>query len=420
MIPPMVVYKAQHVYEGWTTGGPRGTVYDCTPTGWFDGRTFTRWFLLAFLPAVQQLEGRKVLLGDNLASHFTPEVIRAVRQNDIYFCALPPNATHLMQPLDVSVFGPMKRQWRNILAEWRTETRKKGCFPKEIFPSLMQRLTVAMEPTLADNLKSGFRTSGLHPIDREQVLKKLPSAPVNRERAVGILNAGLIDILERNRGADDQPQRRRGRKVVPGRRLVVDATTGPVASTSTAPVSVASTSTAPISVASTPTAPVTVAYARPVASTPTAPVTVAYARPVASTPPAPVTVAYARPVASTPPAPVTVAYARPVASTLTTLVAVPFERPVASTPTASVSIAPVSAAYSSPVASSSNAYVAPTRASKRAKVTVESADICAIGKDWNSPDPYAESEDAWVGCDTCGRWFHAYCCADENDPCTFC
>ena len=157
MIPPMVVYKAQHVYEGWTTGGPHGTVYDCTPSGWFDGRTFTRWFLLAFLPAVQQLEGRKVLLGDNLASHFTPEVIRAARQNDIYFCALPPNATHLMQPLDVSVFGPMKRQWRNILAEWRTETRKKGCFPKEIFPSLMQRLTVAMEPTLADNLKSGFR-----------------------------------------------------------------------------------------------------------------------------------------------------------------------------------------------------------------------------------------------------------------------
>ena len=56
MIPPMVVYKAQHVYEGWTMGGPRGTVYDCTPSGWFDGRTFTRWFLLAFLPAAERQE----------------------------------------------------------------------------------------------------------------------------------------------------------------------------------------------------------------------------------------------------------------------------------------------------------------------------------------------------------------------------
>ena len=48
---------------------------------------------------MQQLEGTKVLLGDNLASHFTAKVIRAVQQNDVYFCALPPNATHLMQPL---------------------------------------------------------------------------------------------------------------------------------------------------------------------------------------------------------------------------------------------------------------------------------------------------------------------------------
>ena len=93
---------------------------------------------------------------------------------------------------------------------WRTEMKKKGCFPMEIFPSVMHRLTVAIEPTLPDNLKSGFRTSwlhpvdrksgfrasGLHPVDREQVLKKLSFTPMNRKRAVGILNAGL----QRNRG----------------------------------------------------------------------------------------------------------------------------------------------------------------------------------------------------------------------------
>ena len=46
---------------------------------------------------------------------------------------------------------------------------------------------------------------------------------MNREKAVGILNAGLIDILERNRGADDQ--RRCGRKVVTGRSLMEDTAT---------------------------------------------------------------------------------------------------------------------------------------------------------------------------------------------------
>ena len=53
---------------------------------------------------------------------------------------------------------------------------------------------------------------------------------MNREKAIGILNVGLIDILERNRGTDDKHQR--GRKVVTGRRMVEDtATADPVQST---------------------------------------------------------------------------------------------------------------------------------------------------------------------------------------------
>ena len=180
----------------------------------------------------------------------------------------------------------MKRQWRNILAEWRTEMKKKGCFPKEIFPTLMQRLTVAIEPTLTDKLKSGFRTSGLHAVNRE-VLKKLPSAPVNRERESWYPERRA----DRHPGLIEELWCRRGRNVMPRRRLVEDATTGPVASTSTATVSVPNARL----VASTSL----IAYASPVSSTSTAPVSVAYASPMASTSTSPVSVAYASPVAST-------------------------------------------------------------------------------------------------------------------------
>ena len=45
-----------------------------------------------------------MLLGDNLASHFNLEVIKIAEQNDVYFAMLPPNATHLLQPLDVCFF----------------------------------------------------------------------------------------------------------------------------------------------------------------------------------------------------------------------------------------------------------------------------------------------------------------------------
>ena len=45
-----------------------------------------------------------MLLGDNLASHFNLEVIKIAEQNDVYFAMLPPNATHLLQPLEICFF----------------------------------------------------------------------------------------------------------------------------------------------------------------------------------------------------------------------------------------------------------------------------------------------------------------------------
>ena len=58
---------------------------------------------------------KKVLLGDNLASHFTPEVIQAAVDNNIEFVCLIPNSTHILQPLDVAVFRSVKVEWRRIM-----------------------------------------------------------------------------------------------------------------------------------------------------------------------------------------------------------------------------------------------------------------------------------------------------------------
>ena len=32
-LPPMIVYKAQTIYESWVKGGHKGTVYQCTKSG---------------------------------------------------------------------------------------------------------------------------------------------------------------------------------------------------------------------------------------------------------------------------------------------------------------------------------------------------------------------------------------------------
>lgn len=215
LLPPMVVYKAQHLYENWSKGGPAGTIYQVTPSGWFDMNTFEQWFFDVLIPHINAKstpEQTKVVIGDNLASHFSPRVVEAAEENNIYMTPLPANSTHLMQPLDVSFFAPMKRKWREILDSWRKECRRKGSIPKEHFPRLLNRLWSQIENTSATNLQSGFRATGLSPFNPERVLAKIPGAKPDSER---VLDSSLLEFLQEARGYSKEPKNslKRGKKV---------------------------------------------------------------------------------------------------------------------------------------------------------------------------------------------------------------
>ena len=51
---------------------------------------------------------------DGHASHFSIELSEFCSKNGIIFVALFPNATHILQPLDVAVLGPMKAKWKSF------------------------------------------------------------------------------------------------------------------------------------------------------------------------------------------------------------------------------------------------------------------------------------------------------------------
>ena len=172
LLPPMIVYKAKSVYDGWVNGGPKGSVFDCTDSGWFDGRTFKKWFMDVSVPNLKG-DGPFAIIGDNLGSHFSDEVINICLQRNIRFITLVPNSTHLCQPLDLAVFVPMKRSWRSLLNEWHKESHLKGTLPKQHFLLLLKRL---LHDIKADNLVSGFRGSGISPLNKDEVIKRMSSS----------------------------------------------------------------------------------------------------------------------------------------------------------------------------------------------------------------------------------------------------
>ena len=231
VLPPYIVYKAEHLWSTWTEGGPPGVRYNRSRSGWFDTCCFIDWFEVHFLPEVKTLPGKKVLIGDNLSSHFNHRVLTLAQEHEIEFVCLPPNATHFLQPLDVAFFGPLKRSWRKILNEWKQSRGKRAStLTKDAFPRLLKTLQRDLfgETNHSDNLVSGFRKCGIYPFNPKAALERLPDCDLQllnestssaEDICISVSNA-VFDILKHLRGVDEEPAKRRKKiNVDPGKSI---------------------------------------------------------------------------------------------------------------------------------------------------------------------------------------------------------
>lgn len=223
LLPPYVIYRAIHMYESWRERGPKKARYNCTKSGWIDTAVFEDWFIYLVLPYMKKLgPGPKALIGDNLSSHLSERVIEECRNNNIRFILLPPNSTHLCQPLDVAFFRPMKTAWKKQLLKWKQANQ--GTVPKSQFPALLKETLESMNENMARNIKSGFRASGVYPLDKNEVLKRLPDKNVAVDES--LLSSALKQHLNEMRFAkakNPEPKRKR-MMVEPGKS--VSGTTG--------------------------------------------------------------------------------------------------------------------------------------------------------------------------------------------------
>jgi hypothetical protein len=73
-----------------------------------------------------------LLLMDNHVSHTDFPVIEYAKNNGIVLLTFPPNCSHFLQPLDVSVFGPFKRALRNSHNDWINLNPGKRISIKEV------------------------------------------------------------------------------------------------------------------------------------------------------------------------------------------------------------------------------------------------------------------------------------------------
>ena len=171
-LPPMVIWDCQTLSPELTIGEVPGTIYGLSKKGWIDCELFDAWFINHFLRYAPT--ARPVLLMlDGHSSHYCPDTIRLAAKHQVILFALPPNTTHISQPLDKGCFSPLKEAWKQVCHNFLTAnpgmvvTRYQ--FSRLFSQAWMRSMTIS-------NITSGFKVTGIYPTDHQAILKLIPDS----------------------------------------------------------------------------------------------------------------------------------------------------------------------------------------------------------------------------------------------------
>ena len=164
-IPPMVIWDRKTLHPDMAIGEVPGTLYGLSSNGWMDMELFHTWFTSHFLkyaPSARPL----LLLMDGHSTHYSPDTIEIAAKQRVLIFILPPNTTHLSQPLDKGCFGPLKKEWQRVCHEFMTlnpgKVVTRHSFSKLFGEAWMSSMSVK-------NIMSGFSVTGIYPLDRKKL-----------------------------------------------------------------------------------------------------------------------------------------------------------------------------------------------------------------------------------------------------------
>ena len=170
-IPPLVIFAGKYHFSAWYQEDiPRDWAIAVSDNGWTTNEIGVDW-LNHFIKHTKDrtIGAHRLLILDGHKSHNSLEFQDICKDNNIITLCMPPHSSHLLQPLDVGCFSPLKRAYGdqinsfirnhiNHITKLEFLSAFKAAFDKSI---------------TKDNIYASFRGSGLVPFNPEAVLSKL-------------------------------------------------------------------------------------------------------------------------------------------------------------------------------------------------------------------------------------------------------
>lgn len=166
-VPPMVVFPYKRIPKDLALSVPPGWGIGRSDTGWMTSATFFEYVANVFFPWLVE-EGIQLpvfLFLDGHKSHYNIELYEFCVEHKIVLYCLYPNATHILQPCDVSIFRPLKVEWKEVSR--RHKQRTSTPITRHNFCSIFKEaFDKACKP---DTIINGFRACGLYPLNPDAV-----------------------------------------------------------------------------------------------------------------------------------------------------------------------------------------------------------------------------------------------------------
>jgi hypothetical protein len=167
-----VIFQGKNHLSAWYKEDnlPHDWVIAVSENGWTTNKLGLAW-LKHFDAHTKRrtLGGVRLLVIDGHESHDSLEFQQYCKDNKIITLCMPPHSSHLLQPLDVGCFSPLKkaygRQAENLMRNRITHITKL-----EFLPCFIAAFKNAITKS---NIQGGFRGAGLVPLDAEAVISKL-------------------------------------------------------------------------------------------------------------------------------------------------------------------------------------------------------------------------------------------------------
>jgi DDE superfamily endonuclease/Tc5 transposase DNA-binding domain len=172
-IPPLIIFTGENTNGQWVPrNAPIGWHVTCNTKGWTSNDHGLKWLRECFEPSTREkAHGRKrILLCDGHDSHITAGFILHCIRNDIILMILPPHSSHLLQPLDVGYFGPLKTALSTQL-DRLIRTGISRVQKAEWLEAYIKARAIALTRR---NILSSWRGAGLVPFSPSGILRKLP------------------------------------------------------------------------------------------------------------------------------------------------------------------------------------------------------------------------------------------------------